>query len=227
MSYVRLDDQHENGRLTELRSRLSAEIQIQLGEAFSIFQDRNDISWGQQWKERIEDTIDATTFLVPIITPAFFKSPACRDEVERFLKREEHLGRRDLILPIYYVSSPVLSDETLRSGDAIAKAIYSRQYADWRELRFEPFTTPAVGKTLAAWAGQVVRALEHVQPKRAPSSETVSLKRTDDQQTGAGEGGQNQASAPLQGAQRSGTDKKEPPTLTVDAFHRGDHSSVT
>ncbi len=74
MSYVRVDDQHENGRLTELRSRLSGEVRMQLGEEFTIFQDRNDISWGQQWKQRIEDTIDATTFLIPIITPGFFRS---------------------------------------------------------------------------------------------------------------------------------------------------------
>jgi len=48
---------------------------MQLGGEFSIFQDRNDISWGEQWKQRIEGTIDATTFLIPIITPSFFSSP--------------------------------------------------------------------------------------------------------------------------------------------------------
>src|ERR1700759_5585394 len=99
MSYVRLDDHHENGRVTELRSRLAGEVRMQLGEQFSIFQDRNDVSWGQQWQQRIEDAIDATTFLIPIITPGFFKSPACREEVERFLTRENRLGRSDLILP--------------------------------------------------------------------------------------------------------------------------------
>ncbi|MFN2453615.1 MAG: right-handed parallel beta-helix repeat-containing protein [Pyrinomonadaceae bacterium] len=67
MSYVRFDDQHENGRLTEFRERLSGEVQMQTGESFSIFQDRNDILWGQHWKERIVDSIDAVTFLIPII----------------------------------------------------------------------------------------------------------------------------------------------------------------
>jgi cobaltochelatase CobT len=69
MSYVRVDDQHENGRLTELCSRLTGEVRMQLGQEFLIFQDRNNISWGEQWKQRIESTIDATTFLIPIITP--------------------------------------------------------------------------------------------------------------------------------------------------------------
>jgi hypothetical protein len=48
MSYVRFDDQHENGRLTEFCKRLSGEVRIQTGETFEIFQDRNSIGWRQQ-----------------------------------------------------------------------------------------------------------------------------------------------------------------------------------
>jgi len=49
MSYVHFDDTHENGRLTQFRERLSAEVRMQTGEEFPIFQDRNDIRWGQNW----------------------------------------------------------------------------------------------------------------------------------------------------------------------------------
>ncbi len=76
MSYVRTDDRHEEGRITQFRERLSGEVQMQTGEDFPIFQDRNDISWGQAWEERIEQSIDEVTFLIPIITPSFFRSPA-------------------------------------------------------------------------------------------------------------------------------------------------------
>ena len=55
----------------------------------------------------------------------------------------------DLILPVYYVECPTLSDKAKRKQDPLAKAIATRQYADWRELRFEPFTPPEVGKRLA------------------------------------------------------------------------------
>ncbi|MBR0956901.1 right-handed parallel beta-helix repeat-containing protein [Bradyrhizobium japonicum] len=225
MSYVRLDDQHENGRLSELCARLSGEVRMQLGEKFPIFQDRNDISWGQQWKERIEDALDATTFLIPIITPAFFKSTACRAEVERFFEREEHLGRADLILPIYYVSCPILNNEGSRETDAIARAISARQYADWRELRFEPFTSPSVGKTVATLAGQIVRALEHAPVERSHADQVVLRASADEQQTGD-ETGRNRASVSIEEAPRSGASKKDPPTLVVDALHRGDHSSL-
>jgi cobaltochelatase CobT len=100
MSYVRFDDEHDNGRLTEFCKRLSGEVRVHTGELFHIFQDRSDIAWGQQWKNRIDGCLDHGTFLIPIITPSFFKSDPCRYELEHFLTRETELGRNDLILPL-------------------------------------------------------------------------------------------------------------------------------
>ena len=157
LSYVRLDDQHENGRLSEFCQRLSGEVRLQTGEAFPIFQDRNDIHWGEQWQQRIDESLDAVTFLIPILTPGFFRSPPCRAEFEQFLDRESRVGRRDLILPVYYVNCSILNDEARRGADLLAKTIAERQYADWRELRFEPFTSPQVGKTIAKLAEQIVQ----------------------------------------------------------------------
>jgi F-box protein 11 len=162
MSYVRFDDQHDNGRLTQFRERLSGEVRIQTGEEFPIFQDRNDILWGQNWKERVEESLDQVTFLIPIVTPSFFLSPACRSELEQFIDREKQLDRNDLILPVYYVGCPLLNDQERRAEDALAEAIAAHQYADWRELRFEPFTSPEVGKMLVKLAVQVRDARERV-----------------------------------------------------------------
>ena len=163
MSYVHSDD--NRGRLTEFRERLGDEVRVQIGEEFLIFQDRKDILWGQNWKKRIEESLDEVTFLIPIITPSFFNSPACSDELQRFLEREKELGRNDLVLPIYYVDCPLLNDKEKRAGDELAQAIADHQYADadWRDLRFEPFTSPQVGKTLEKLAVQIRDALERVQ----------------------------------------------------------------
>src|SRR3954447_22173545 len=133
LSYVRLDDQHENGRLSEFCTRLGGEMRMQTGTAFHIFQDRTDVAWGEQWKLRIDESLDAVTFLIPIVTPGFFNSTACRGEFERFLERERKLGRNDLILPVYYLNCPILGDETRCQDDLVAREIAARQYADWRE----------------------------------------------------------------------------------------------
>jgi hypothetical protein len=149
MSYVRLDDAHDDGQLTTFRERLSAEIRMQTGEHFPIFQDRNDISWGQNWQRRINEALAEVTLLLVIVTPGLFKSPACRDEVAQFREHERKLGRDDLILPVYYVATPQLDDPALREADDLASLLWSRQYADWRELRFEPLTSPVVRKAVA------------------------------------------------------------------------------
>jgi hypothetical protein len=153
MSYAHADNEY--GDLTTLRKRLSQEVRMLTGEEFPIFQDNKDILWGQNWKERVAGSLGAVTFLIPIITPSFFKSDNCRDELQRFLEREKRLGRNDLVLPIYYVDCPLLNDDALRTMDDLAEAIAARQYADWRDLRGEPFTSPQVGRTLAHLAVQI------------------------------------------------------------------------
>jgi F-box protein 11 len=160
LSYVNLDDKRANGNITEFRERLSHEVSLLIGEAFDIFQDKKDIALGQPWEERINDSLDATTFLIPIITPAFFKSDACRKELERFLLREKKLGRGDLILPVYYANCPILEDEEKRQHDQLAKVIAARHYTDWRELRSEEFTSSHVRKDITKIAKRIVAALE-------------------------------------------------------------------
>ena len=218
MSYVRRDDEHENGRLTMLREHLEGEVGIQTGLPFPIFQDRNDIAWGDNWKVRIEEGIDAVTFFIPVVTPGFFQSAACRDEFEQFRERERAMARSNLILPIYYVETDEFSDEAARSVDAIAQELVKRQFFDWRPLRFEPFTSPQVGKAFAKMARQMKAALPNA-PSR-PARATASPRRQADQA--------EQVPLPAATPEPNALSPRiEPPTFVVDAMHRGDYPSLT
>lgn len=166
-SYTRTDDQHDGGYLTEMRRALASEVSVQTGEPFLIFQDREDVLWGQRWKERIEESLDATTILLPVLTPSFFKSDSCRAEVERFLERENRLGRSDLILPIYYVN---VFDLDTDSSDSLKRVLASRQYVDWRPLRFEPFDSPEVRRAIAQLGYGIVQALSRAPEHEAQAS---------------------------------------------------------
>jgi parallel beta-helix repeat protein len=214
MSYIRFDDRHDDGQLTQFREQLSAEVRVQTGEPFPIFQDRNDIAWGQNWQHRIDQTLDTATLLLVIITPGFFRSPACRAEVERFLERERELGRQDLILPVYYVSTPELDDPRQRDADELARVLASRQFADWRELRFEPFTSPAVRKTLAQLATRMRDTFWRLPSEvPAPLNEPVQVTRS------------RTSTADVRVATRV-IPKTEPPTYVVDPYQRRDFSTV-
>jgi parallel beta-helix repeat protein len=214
MSYVRFNDEHDDGQLSAFRQRLSAEVRAQTGDDFPIFQDHNDIAWGQSWQQRIDETLDAVTLLLVIITPGLFRSPACRAEVTRFLDRERELGRQDLILPVYYISAREMDDPGLRETDELARVLAERQLADWRELRFEAFTAPAVRKAIAQLAARMRDAF-WLPPPAAPARPAR-----------AGQA----ASSPAQAEQPATTArviaKTEPPTHVVDAYQRGDFATV-
>ena len=74
LSYARRDDEHSEGHLSQLRDLLEREMQSITGELdFRIFQDEADVSWGQPWQRRIDESIDGSLLLLVIISPLFFK----------------------------------------------------------------------------------------------------------------------------------------------------------
>ena len=161
MSYAWTDDSHENGKLSAFRERLCGEVRMQSGDDhFDIFQDHLHIVWGEHWQQRLEDVLDSVKVLIPIITPKFFKSDACRAEVARFAQREKKLGRTDLIFPVYYVSANVLDDKVKLEKDEMAQVIARHHHMDWRDLRHDSLTTPDASRMLAKMAKQIVAAME-------------------------------------------------------------------
>jgi hypothetical protein len=175
LSYVRADDEHDHGRITSFRERLEGEVRMQTGRQFKIFQDKNDIKWGQNWKERLDGTLLSVTFLIPVITPSYFFSDACRDEFEKFLLRERQLGENRLILPIYYLESDAVRDSGSGGGDSIARIVSSRNWADWRNLRFKPLTAPEVEGAIAEMAKTIKHAMKELESVIAAAKETTHL----------------------------------------------------
>jgi spore germination protein GerM len=188
MSYTRFDDQHDGAFLTAFRERLSHEVRAQSGQEFRIFQDTEAIKWGEQFEARIDHALDTITFFIPILTPSFFASEFCRYELEKFLAREQELGRSDLVLPVYYIEVAALEDKHLRDDDPLAQTLAARQRIDWRELRFEPFDAPQVRRTLAQMAQQIAQRvmMQERERKRGTTDEpeqqnlsTTSHNQTD------------------------------------------------
>lgn len=179
LSYAHVDDIYEDGRVSRLRERLAAEVRLQAGHEFPIFQDRNDVRWGQNWLKRIDGGLDASTFLIPVLTPSFFKSAQCRREVRRFLERERKLRRDDLVLPIYYVGCKELDNDHIRAKDRIASSLSTHQYTDWRQLRFHLPSDPLTRKNVALMAAQIHEAMERKNRGRLrPSAENRPASTT-------------------------------------------------
>lgn len=170
LSYTHFDDEHNGQFLTEFRTKLSNEVRSQTGEEFRIFQDNADLEWGQNWRLRIEEELKEADFLIPIITPSFFKSTHCKDELRRFLKREGELDRDDLILPLYFIDSIALDDPE----NELAAVITSRHYADWRQLRFESFTSSTVRRALTELASQIKKAIDRTAQRKKTATDEAT-----------------------------------------------------
>ena len=158
LSYTRADDEYMDGWISDFRKNLERAVRVVSGQPFRIFQDIDGIGLGEHWPTRLDDVIKQATFFLPMLTPSFFQSPACRTELERFMKLEEITGRADLILPVYIITSDILEKKDLRSEDHLANAIRQRQYYDLRDLAFHPNSEKRVKISIMKIARQIEEA---------------------------------------------------------------------
>lgn len=159
-SYSRHDDEHEGGLISALRESLISEFRFQTGQEIFVFLDKSSIDHGENWRRKLEKGIDNTSFLLVFLTPSYLQSASCRDELQRFLKREEERQRDDLVLPVYYAT---VREDT---DDPLARALLERQYVDWRDLRFETFDSTPVRMAVANLAASIANAISRTSEVR-------------------------------------------------------------
>ncbi|WP_168703751.1 toll/interleukin-1 receptor domain-containing protein [Gordonia paraffinivorans] len=143
-SYVHKDDENAQGHIRDLAGQVKGAFQLLTGEEISIFFDRDDLKWGSAWDERIKDSIAGTTFFIPIVTPSYLNSAACRGEFLQFWRKVKDTPLRELLLPILYVETSLPED----SEDEIIQAIRATQYVNWSEIRLEDERGPVYKKAI-------------------------------------------------------------------------------
>lgn len=181
LSYTRLDDEYFGGNITSLRKLLELGVRVVSGhETFEIFQDVDRTC--QQWEKRIGTAISSASFLIPILTPCFLGSRACRDELGKFVEHEKTLARDDLILPTYFITAPSLEKTELRNADPLAVELSKRQFYDWREWSELPINDPAVRKAVRELSQKIARALERIDEPVLQGRHAADVDRTRDHQ---------------------------------------------
>lgn len=133
-SYVHADDENDGGAIVRLANRVIDEYALLSGESLRLFVDR-DLEWGDEWKRRIDEALQDTTFFIPIITPRYFKSDECRRELIKFKTASEEFGVEQLLLPIYYVEVPEMEVE--EPADKLMAFVKTIQRVDLRQIRLE------------------------------------------------------------------------------------------
>jgi hypothetical protein len=182
-SYVRKDNQGDDGRMLALADDLRAQYRLQTAEELELFVDHESIQWGQAWEERIVDAIAGTTFFIPVVTPSYFRSNACRQELLRFIREAERLGLEQLLLTIYWVLVPDLEvADVSEAEDEAIRAVGKYQRQDFREVRFEDRSSSAYRKSVSALASEIAeRAASAETVDDLPRKRSVELDPVDDQ----------------------------------------------
>jgi len=130
-SYVRDDDTALFGKIGDLRDDLRRIYKLMTGDSIEIFMDRDDIGWGQQWDQVIHRGITRTVFMLPIVTPSYFRSDACRDELLRFNSLCSQRGLSELILPVVFTGLERISVE---SDDEVVRIVAGTQREDFSDV---------------------------------------------------------------------------------------------
>jgi len=133
-SYTHDDNVLDRNRVQRLAERVRDEYSLLTGDELELFVDRDALAWGEEWRARIEKALEGTAFFVPIITPRYFRSQECRNELLSFARQATSLGVEELLLPIHYVNVPALSAHESAADEAI-RLVAAMQWTDWRKLR--------------------------------------------------------------------------------------------
>ncbi|MFG2284966.1 toll/interleukin-1 receptor domain-containing protein [Streptomyces sp. NPDC048595] len=172
-SYTRRDDEIERGKIKRLVDLISDEFEIMTGRELHIFFDKQDISWGEEWRSRIDSAIIGTTFMIAIITPRFLRSQECRREVITFSSHASSRGLDDLLLPILYSGPPALLEEN--HDDEVAALIKRRNYVDWTHLRLEDEGSPEYRRAVHGLAQRLAEILDRSSEMEPTAQEALAV----------------------------------------------------
>jgi hypothetical protein len=146
LSYVHADDQRAEGRIVKMAHDIVDTYEYLTGRKLKLFIDRDSIVWGENWRARLNAEIERTVFLLPVVTPRFLKSVACREEVIHFTTSLERSEAKKLLLPLVWVD--VKDTDIVPDTDPVLTKLRDAQFIDVTGLRTGSVTGAAYEERL-------------------------------------------------------------------------------
>ncbi|MDY0985149.1 TIR domain-containing protein [Microbacterium sp. CFBP9023] len=131
-SYAHADNTRENDRILRLADLVRSEYELLTGTTIEIFTDRSEIAWGDDFRQKLDQALQETSFFIPILTPTYFLREECRKELSQFVRSAKALGLQQLLMSIRYI--PVV-DLTEESPDELKAVAARMQYELWDGMR--------------------------------------------------------------------------------------------
>ncbi|MDQ1127612.1 hypothetical protein QE428_002645 [Microbacterium sp. SORGH_AS 505] len=169
-SYAHADNVGDRGRLLALAQHIRLEFSLTQGTDVELFVDEDNLRWGDLWRERIEEALDSSTFLVPVLTPRYFQRAECRRELMDFYGQAQSRGLTKLIMPILYTHVPGLEETSPDELLALSSRI---QYFDWTSLRLADPDSEPYRRAVSDVVGMLSQRREEMRQAEAEMSEAA------------------------------------------------------
>ncbi|GAB2982391.1 hypothetical protein GCM10027097_39200 [Amycolatopsis acidiphila] len=140
----------------------------------ALFLDRDSLDWGDDWTERIARAVNEAAFFIPVLSPRYFRSEACREEFRAFVAKARQLGTTDRVLGIVYIRIP---DMSIDSTDELVAWAARYQHRELLELRW----LAADSDNFRRQANALAQELVDLENSRAPR---IALPGEDASRTG-------------------------------------------
>jgi hypothetical protein len=166
VSYARIDDRATYERISKLIVSIADTYQSMTGRAVGVFKDVDTIRPGEDWRDRIRAGLSYSSIFLAFITPAYLRSPNCREELNEFLSFLTASSAERLVIPLIYTKRERI--ETSFADDELWKKIGRLHGPDISGLRYvEPGSPEWIRTTeeLADRIDQTLSSFKHAEPK--------------------------------------------------------------
>lgn len=171
LSYVHDDNDRAKGGIVRFARDLVDTYSYLYGHELQLFVDRDDLRWGENWKDRLDSELETTSFLLSVITPRYLTSRACRDEVLTFASAAKEAGEPKLILGLQWVD--VSETDVVAPDDPVRTLLSASQYLDVTDIRRIQPDSIAYDDLLEKVASQLKRTIDH-RKKQLPGSSPLT-----------------------------------------------------
>lgn len=132
LSYCHADNDHLKGAILQFVNDLIDEYNYETSNTLGLFVDKTSINWSEDWRQALDRGIGNANIILPIITPRYIRSEACRKELLDFNTRvTEHGPNR--ILPLILQSIEGMTG--ISDRDPVWGIAHNRQHLQVGDLR--------------------------------------------------------------------------------------------
>ncbi|NKG21788.1 DUF4143 domain-containing protein [Paeniglutamicibacter terrestris] len=147
------------------------------GRTVKLFLDVKDVGWGEDLWSRLDQELQASTFLMPFISPRYLKSDGCRREFTSFSEAAQRNASEQLLLPLIWITPPALRSETLT--DPVVERLKSTLYLDVTAARRADRGSADYGNLVELVADRLEQVITDREALTNSPADSVSTKLPD------------------------------------------------